>query len=140
MRVVAPDTLKRELQRRRGERGFTFAEILAAMMFLALVIPVAMQAITISSHAGTVASRKATATRLGDALLQELAITDQWRSGVQSGQFEAPYDSYQWQIQSEPWDQQGMTQLSMQVQFMARDQMFDVVLTTLVAETEDTGE
>ena len=108
------------------------------MMFLALVIPIAMQAITISSNAGTVASRKATATRLGDALLQELAITDQWRSGTQAGQFEEPYGEYGWQIQTEPWEQQGMTQLSLQVQFVVREQNFEVVLTTLVPETQPT--
>lgn len=129
-----------KVSRQNRNQAFTFAEILAAMMFLALVIPVAMQAITISSNAGTVASRKATATRLGDALLNELAITDQWRSGTQSGQFEAPYETYSWQIQSEPWEQQGMTQLSLQVQFVVREQNFDVVLSTLVAETEATEE
>lgn len=118
--------------------AFTFAEILVAMAFIGLVIPVAMQAITISSRAGTFASRKATAVQLGDALLQELAITDQWRSGSQSGQFEAPYADFGWQIQSENWDQQGMTQLSLQVEFLVQDQRYNVVLTTLVPEVEET--
>jgi hypothetical protein len=125
---------------RQRNRAFTFAEILAAMMFLGLVIPVALQAVKISSDAGVVASRKATATQLGDALLNELAITDEWRSGSQSGQFEAPYESYRWQIQSENWDQQGLSQLSLQVEFLVRDQSYDVVLTTLVPEDEATEE
>ncbi len=123
----------------KRDRAFTFAEILAAMLFLALVIPVALQAISISSRAGTVAGRKATAVQLGDALLNELAITDEWRRGSQSGRFEAPYDSYSWQIQSQNWDQQGLIQLSLQVEFLVRDQRFDVVLATLVPEEEPTG-
>jgi len=118
--------------------GFTFVEILVALAFIGLVIPVAMQAITISSKAGTFASRKATAVRLGDALLQELAVTDQWRSGSQSGQFEEPYQDFRWQIQSQAWTEQGMTELSLKVEFLVQDQPYNVVITTLVPEQEET--
>ena len=120
------------------KRAFTFAEILAAMFFMGLVIPVAMQAIKISSDAGSMAKRKAVAVQLGDALLQELAITDTWRTGNQSGQFQAPYENYQWQIRNEQWHQQGLTQLSLQVEFQVRERTHAIVLTTLVPEQEAT--
>lgn len=119
-------------------RAFTFAEILAAMFFMGMVIPVAMQAIQISSDAGTLAKRKAVAVQLGDALLQELAITDTWRSGSQSGQFEQPYEAYQWQIRNEPWHQQGMTHLSLEVEYQVRERTHSIVLSTLVPEEEAT--
>jgi len=118
--------------------AFTFAEILAAMFFMALVIPVAMQAITISSDAGSMAKRKSVAVQLGDALLQELAITDTWRTGNQSGQFEQPYEEYSWQIRNEPWHQQGLTQLSLEVEYLVRERPQIVVLTTLVPDEEAT--
>jgi hypothetical protein len=124
---------------RRGERAFTFAEILAAMFFLAMVIPVAMKGITIASKAGTVASRKATATQLGDALLNEMAITDEWRGGSNSGTFEAPNEGFSWEIESSAWEQPGMTELTVRVRFMVRDLEDEVLLTTLVPEEEDTS-
>ncbi|MGK0198102.1 MAG: hypothetical protein ACI91J_001372 [Yoonia sp.] len=125
---------------RRGERAFTFAEILAAMFFLALVIPVAMKGITIASKAGTVASRKATATQLGDALLNELVITDEWRSGSNSGTFEEPNEKFSWEIESSAWDQPGMTELTIRVSYLVRDLQDEVRLTTLVSEEDDTSD
>jgi len=124
---------------KRRQAGFTFAELLAAMLFLALVIPVALQAVRISSDAGTMASRRSVATRLGDALLTELAITDQWRSGTQSGQFDPPYQDYRWEIRSENWTELGMLQLSMLVSFEVRERPAQVVLSTLVPETQSTN-
>lgn len=123
----------------RRQAGFTFAEILAAMLFLALVIPTALQAIRISSDAGTMAARRSVATRLGDALLTELAITEQWRSGAQSGQFDPPYQDYRWEVRSEAWSEQGMLQLSMAVTFQVREVDARVVLSTLVSETQSTN-
>jgi hypothetical protein len=124
---------------RRRDAGFTFAEILAAMLFLALVIPTALQAIRISSDAGTMATRKAVATRLGDALLTQLAVTDEWRGGTQSGQFDPPYQDYRWQIQTENWTELGMLQLSLQVDFKVREVDTRVLLTTLVPEAQSTN-
>ncbi|MGB0582626.1 MAG: type II secretion system protein [Limisphaerales bacterium] len=127
-----------KISKHNRKRAFTFAEVLAAMFFMGLVIPVAMQAIKISSDAGSMAKRKSVAVQLGDALLQELAITDTWRSGNQSGQFEAPYENYQWQIRNETWHQQGMTQLSLKVEYKVRERAHTIVLTTLVPEEEAT--
>jgi hypothetical protein len=103
------------------------------------VIPTAMQAIRISSDAGTMASRRSVATRLGDALLTELAITDEWRTGTQSGQFDPPYQDYRWQIRSENWTELGMLQLSLEVVFRVREVDARVVLTTLVPEVQSTN-
>ncbi len=138
---VASDPSSRRLKRtRRSEAAFTFAEILAAMFFLAMVIPVALQGIRISSDAGTLASRKSTATRLGDSMLNELMITDQWRSGSTSGQFDPPNDQYRWEIESQAWTEPGMTELSIRVFYPMRDQEFEILLTSLVSEEEDTSD
>jgi type II secretory pathway pseudopilin PulG len=55
-----------------GRAGFTFAEVLAALVFMAIVIPVAMQGIQIANRAGVVAQRKAIAVQLATSQLQEL--------------------------------------------------------------------
>ncbi len=122
---------------RRGEAAFTFAEILAAMLFMAIVIPVAMQGLRIASDAGTLAVRKEMATQLGESMLNEVAITDEWRSGTQAGSFQSPYQDYQWELSNEPWLETGMLQLSIKVTFMLRNKEFDIWFSTLVLEEQE---
>ena len=57
------DTKFKMMRRRTAakRRGFTLVEMLAAMAFMAIVIPVVMQAMGIANKAGQVAQRKAIA-------------------------------------------------------------------------------
>src|SRR6266853_4381519 len=76
-------------QRSRGSRslqaGFTLVEMLAAMLFMAIVIPVALQSLRIASRAGAVAGRKGVAVQLAESKLNELIVTCQWHSSGQGG-------------------------------------------------------
>ena len=47
----------------KGVDAFTLAEVLAALMFMAIVIPVAVQGLRVSSRAGALAERKREAVR-----------------------------------------------------------------------------
>src|SRR6478735_6417980 len=60
---------------RRLQAGFTLAEVLAALLFMAIVIPVAVQGLRIASRAGSLSERKAIAARLADSKLNELVVT-----------------------------------------------------------------
>ena len=53
----------------RGRAGFTLAEVLAALLFMAIVIPVAVQGLQIASRAGSVSERKALGARLAESKL-----------------------------------------------------------------------
>src|SRR5262245_13838541 len=44
-----------------GTQAFTLAEVLAAMVFMAILIPVAMEGLSIATRAGEVAARKSEA-------------------------------------------------------------------------------
>ena len=48
--------------KRRIRAGFTLVEVLAALLFMAILIPVAMRAVQIANRAGQVGDRKAVAT------------------------------------------------------------------------------
>src|SRR5208337_3553755 len=65
--------------------AFTLAEVLAAMLFLAIVIPAAVEALHVASLAGDVAARKGVAARLADRVLNESLVTTNWNTGTQSG-------------------------------------------------------
>ncbi len=117
---------------RLGKRGFTLAEVLAAVAFMAIVIPVAVHGIQIANLAGQVAERKSAASRLADRLLNEMVITDQWKTTAQNGSVqEGPY-RYRWQLKSEPWDKDSLRQISILVTFAVQGQDYDVRLGTLV--------
>ena len=120
--------------KRRGQTAFTFAEVLAALVFMAVVIPVAMEGIQIANRAGVVAERKAVAARLADGLLHELTLSNSWLSAGQSGIFPAPWQNYRWQLRHENWSQDAMRLLTVEVLFQAQNRQYGVRLSTLMKE------
>jgi Tfp pilus assembly protein PilV len=117
----------------RGRAGFTLAEVLAAMLFLAIVIPVAMQGLQIASRAGVVSERKALGARLAESKLNEMVVTRQWESSAQKGTIYEGLKSYAWELLSEPWSEDGtMRLLTVQVTVPVQGQDYDVQISTLV--------
>ena len=64
----------RTLLAKRGRGAFTLAEVLAALAFMAIVIPVAIQGLRIANLAGQVGQRKAAAGRIAERVLNEWII------------------------------------------------------------------
>jgi type II secretory pathway pseudopilin PulG len=92
-------------RREQAQAGFTLAEVLAALLFMAIVIPVAMQGLQVASRAGVVAVRKAEAARVADRLLNESIVTTNWNQSMQSGVVIEDDRSYRWSLRSEQWNQ-----------------------------------
>ena len=127
--------------------GFTLAEVLAAMLFLAIVVPVAVEALHVSSLAGEVAARKGSATRIADRILNEGLVTTNWTGGQQNGVIsEGPLD-FNWTLVSETWpssslqstvispnqnmSQGSLVMLTAKVDFLAQGKDYSVSLSTL---------
>ena len=121
----------------RGRAGFTLAEVLAALLFMAIVIPVAVQGLHVASRAGTVAERKATGARLAENKLNELIVTGQWQSSAQQGTVQDGYSTYSWQMQTEPWVEDATMRLvTVHVTVPVQGQDYDVQVSTLVDATQ----
>lgn len=116
----------------REEAGFTLAEALAAMAFLAIVIPVAVHALQVASLAGQVAERKSVAARVADRLLNEMIVTGQWKQSASSGMVEEGPRQFRWNLQSQSWDKDSLRQLTMRVSYQVQGKDYDVQLSTLV--------
>ena len=73
------------IKTRRAVRqaGFTLAEVMAALLFLAIVIPTAVEVLHIASLAGEVAARKSEAARIADRILSESVVTTNWSGAMQ---------------------------------------------------------
>ncbi len=121
----------------RARAGFTLAEVLAAMLFMAIVIPVAMQGLQIASRAGVVSERKALAARLAENKLNELIVTGQWQSSATKGTIYEGLQSYAWYLASEPWSEDGAMRLvTVHVSVQVQGQSYDVPISTLVDATQ----
>ena len=116
----------------RRRAGFTLAEVLAALAFMAIVIPVAVQGVQVASRAGQVGARKAVAVRIADRVLNELKATGQLLTGAQSGVVTEGDREFPWTIQSQPWLDAQLNQITVRVTYQVQGQEFDVRLTTLV--------
>jgi prepilin-type N-terminal cleavage/methylation domain-containing protein len=111
--------------------AFTLAEVLAAMLLLAIVIPAAIEALHVSSLAGEVAARKGAAARIADRILNESLVMTNWNSGVQSGTIQEGVLDFHWTLTSRAWPQDAMQLLTAEVTYQAQGRDFSVKLSTL---------
>jgi type II secretory pathway pseudopilin PulG len=91
--------------------AFTLAEVLAAMVFMAIVIPVVIEALHIASSAGEGALEKTEAARVADNILNQNILT---------------------KLNNEPWEQDPIRLISVEVTYVVRDKNYSVRLCTLV--------
>jgi type II secretory pathway pseudopilin PulG len=114
--------------------AFTLAEVMVAMLFLAIVIPVAVEAISTASLAGEVAARKGAATRVADRILNESLVTTNWSSSQGGTTTEGTLD-FQWTLSNQIWPQDsGMQLVTAEVKFTAQGKDYSVKLSTLASQ------
>ncbi len=121
----------------RRRAGFTLAEVLAALLFMAIVIPVAVEALRIASQAGQMAARRAVAIRIADRVLNELVVTGQWQRTPQEGSlFEAGFE-YRWRVDNEPWELGVLRLVTVEVLYPVQGREYAVWLSTLADPAAD---
>ena len=114
--------------------AFTLAEVLAAMLFMAIVIPVAIEALHVSSLSGEVAARKGAAARIADRILNESLVMTNWNSGVQNGTVSEGALDFHWTLSSQAWPQDATMQLlTAEVKYQAQGKDYSVKLSTLAS-------
>ena len=120
---------------KRARSGFTLAEVLAAMLFLVIVIPVAVQGLHVASMAGEVSQRKMAAARIGNKVLNELKVTGQLQNTSQRGVEMDRGLTYKWSVKNQAWTEDTLSQMTVAtvtVTYMAQGRSFDVNLSTLL--------
>ncbi len=113
-------------------RGFTLAEVLAAMLVMAIIIPVALQGMAVASRAGLMGTRKATAMRVAERVLNEQFVTGQLTQSAASGTTTEGDTAYPWRIESATWPQDTMTQVTVRVTFTVQGSEYEVSASTLI--------
>src|SRR5512134_3335620 len=111
---------------KRARSGFTLVEVLAALAFMAIVIPVAVEGLRIANLAGQVGQRKAVAARVAERVLNEWIVTSQSQTARQSGAVHEGVVDYTWSIRTQPWSEDAMRLVTVTVVYVAQGQEYDV--------------
>ncbi|MEO6246010.1 MAG: type II secretion system protein [Opitutaceae bacterium] len=120
-----------DAQRHLRPRGFTLAEVLAALLFMAILIPVTMQGVAVASRAGILGQRKATAMRIAERVLNEQIASGQIGTATPYGNVIDGDISYPWTMLTEPWTEDAMTVVTVRVSFDVQGTTFDIAASTL---------
>jgi hypothetical protein len=119
-------------------------EVLAALLFMALVIPVAVDGLRVASRASVVGQRKAVAARIAGQVLNEQVVAGQSTGAAITGVHREGGVDYSWMVKLEGWTQgqaqaqnlvfqmSPMQMVTVQVNFPVQGQLYNVHLSTLV--------
>jgi type II secretory pathway pseudopilin PulG len=116
----------------RARAAFTLAEVLAALAFMAIVIPVAVEGLRIANLAGQVGQRKATAAQIAERVLNEWMLTSQSQIPAQSGTIQERVQQFRWTVQIESWPEDNMRLVTVRVVYLVQGRDYDVRLSTLL--------
>ena len=95
---------------RRRRYGFTLVEALVAMLFMAVVIPVALSGVRVAAQAGETAQRKVVAARIATREINMLRIENQLMGG-QRGVVTEDGIPYTWSQQTEFWNGDSLSRM-----------------------------
>ena len=116
-------------------RAFTLAEVLAALLLMAIIVPVAMQGVQIASRAGTLGQRKAAAMRVAERVLNELIVTGGLTQSTSSGTAAEGDQTYAWTMQTETWPEDAMNLVTVRVVFNVQGTDYNVSLSSIYDPT-----
>lgn len=120
--------------------GFTLVEVLVSLALMAILIPIAIDAMHVASGAGEIAARRTEAALVAERLLNEKIITGEWNSGLQSGTEYQGLREFPWSLSCVPWtadlNQNSVRLVTVEVGYPAQGKELAVRLSTLVDETQ----
>ncbi len=122
----------------KTSKAFTLVEVLATMLLITIVIPVAMRGISLSTRMASHSKRQIQAVYLAKSKLAELIASQNWKNSSKSGNFGSDWLDYEWQLETAEWQIESVYQLDLRVSWDKVTQLEkrSVSLSTLVYDTE----
>lgn len=122
----------------RRAAAFTLLEVLAALMLMAIVLPVVMRGIGLATQLGAYTRFHDQAVSLAEAKIAESLVNEDWQDGDSIGTFDDEdlwgkgASRYEWEQQVDDWETSTIKQVTIRVIWTQRNQEQVVTLTTLV--------
>jgi prepilin-type N-terminal cleavage/methylation domain-containing protein len=117
--------------------GFTFVELLATVVLIAIIMPVAMRSIGLCTRVAGLSRRQIEAASLAKAKLTELTVTRDWENGTQRGDFGTDWPGYEWAATVTNWTDSAVRQLDLTVSWRSLGKPRGLTLSTLVYPQEE---
>ena len=111
--------------------AFTFVEVLAALAFLGILVPVIVSALMLAGRAGETSERMTVAAQLAENELSQLMIANAWQATPSRGDFGPQFTGYRWEFSEADWQAGSMSQLTVTVYFQVQGKEHSVSLSTL---------
>ena len=121
----------------RHRRGVTLVEVLATLVLIGIVLPVAMRGATLSMQTAARARHMTEAAHLADLKLAEIAVVNNISLYSGSGDFGEEWPEYRWISESQPADF-GLYSLTVSVVWTEQGQERATSLSTLLYPAEAT--
>ena len=112
--------------------GFTFIELLATVVLIAIIMPVAMQCIALCTRLGGQSRKQIEAASLASTKLTELTASQDWETGEKSGEFGPDWPGYRWTADVSNWTDSTLRQLDLTVLWQSQGRQRSITLSTLV--------
>lgn len=122
----------------KSRRGFTLVEVLAALLMMAIIIPVAMEGMSVASRAGVLGQRKAAACRIAERVLNELIVEGETQQASTSGNTSDGDTNYPWTMRSETWSEDAMLHMTVTVTFTVQGNNYEISASTLIPPASST--
>jgi len=117
---------------RRPSKGFTFIELLATVVLIAVIMPVTMGRISLCTSLAGQSRRQIEAATLAKAKLTELVVGRDWETGDKSGDFGKDWPDYRWIAEVAEWTDPTLRRLDLTVFWQSRNRQQSITLSTLV--------
>ena len=112
--------------------GFTFIELLATIVLIGIIMPVAMRSIGLCTRLGGYSRRQIEAATLARTKLTELTVSQDWKTGAKNGNFGSDWPGYRWDATVSNWTDSVVSQLDLTVSWQSQGQQRSLMLSTLV--------
>jgi prepilin-type N-terminal cleavage/methylation domain-containing protein len=116
----------------RRPGGFTLMEVLATIVLIGIVLPVAMQGISLAASLAETARHKAEAAVLVRSKFNELLATSEWQNGNLGGDFSPDHPEHSWSAELSAWQTTALQQLDIHVSWNSCGRQQSVTVSTLV--------
>jgi type II secretory pathway pseudopilin PulG len=117
--------------------GFTFVELLATVVLIGIIMPVAMRTISLCTRLAGQSRREIEAVSLASTKLSELVASKDWETGGRGGDFGTDWPGYQWNAEVSNWTESTVRQLDVEVLWTSQGRQRQVTLSTLVYPEEE---
>lgn len=120
----------------RLDHGFTLVEVLASLMLISIVLPVALRAISVAAANASLAAQRTEAAALAQMKLNEVIIARDYDVREQEGDFGDEWPSYQWRAATSKWSGPSLLQVDTTVSWVHGGMERSLTLSSLVFDDQ----